>query len=53
MNEVGWSTGFESDDNALLVLDAEGAIVAEARGSKRDVAEVLWSAVREHRANKR
>lgn len=53
VNEVGWSTGFESDDNALLVLDTEGAIVAEARGSKRDVAEVLWSAVREHRANKR
>ena len=45
VNEVGWSAGFERDENAALVIDARGEVVAEPRGSKRDVADALWDAV--------
>lgn len=45
-NEVGWEQGFESPVNALLLVDAGGGVLAEAAGSKRDVAEALWDAVR-------
>ncbi|GAA5203844.1 bifunctional phosphopantothenoylcysteine decarboxylase/phosphopantothenate--cysteine ligase CoaBC [Microbacterium jejuense] len=54
VNEVGWSRGFESADNAVTVIDAAGEVVAARRGSKRDVAEALWDAVlavRQSRAN--
>jgi phosphopantothenoylcysteine decarboxylase/phosphopantothenate--cysteine ligase len=49
VNEVGWSRGFESDDNALTVLDARGDVLAEVRGSKRVVADGLWDAVLQKR----
>jgi len=49
-NEVGWSQGFEADENALIIVDAAGEVVAEPQGSKRDVAEVLWDAVLSLRA---
>jgi phosphopantothenoylcysteine decarboxylase/phosphopantothenate--cysteine ligase len=45
VNEVGWSKGFESDDNALHIIDARGDVVAEPKGSKREVADALWDAV--------
>ncbi|MFK3677644.1 bifunctional phosphopantothenoylcysteine decarboxylase/phosphopantothenate--cysteine ligase CoaBC [Microbacterium sp. NPDC090218] len=45
VNEVGWDRGFESSDNAVLVLGPEGAVVATSSGSKRAVAGVVWSAV--------
>jgi phosphopantothenoylcysteine decarboxylase / phosphopantothenate---cysteine ligase len=45
VNEVGWSVGFEAADNALLVLSAAGELVAEASGTKREVADALWDAV--------
>jgi phosphopantothenoylcysteine decarboxylase/phosphopantothenate--cysteine ligase len=38
VNRVGWSEGFATDRNAVLVLDADGAIVGEAEGSKATVA---------------
>ncbi|WP_214466077.1 bifunctional phosphopantothenoylcysteine decarboxylase/phosphopantothenate--cysteine ligase CoaBC [Microbacterium flavescens] len=49
VNHVGWSRGFEADDNEVVVIDAAGAVVAEARGSKRQVADALWDAVRKTR----
>ena len=45
-NRVGWSRGFEADDNEVMLLDAAGEVIAEAHGSKRDVADALWNAVR-------
>jgi phosphopantothenoylcysteine decarboxylase/phosphopantothenate--cysteine ligase len=50
VNHVGWSRGFESDDNEVVLLDAGGEVVADARGSKREVADALWDAVRKTRA---
>ncbi|GAA5033574.1 bifunctional phosphopantothenoylcysteine decarboxylase/phosphopantothenate--cysteine ligase CoaBC [Microbacterium fluvii] len=44
-NEVGWERGFETDRNALVIVDVEGRVVAEPRGTKRDVAEAVWDAV--------
>ena len=38
VNRVGWTEGFASDDNVVIVLDATGAIVNEASGSKISVA---------------
>ncbi|QKJ19848.1 bifunctional phosphopantothenoylcysteine decarboxylase/phosphopantothenate--cysteine ligase CoaBC [Microbacterium hominis] len=46
VNEVGWEKGFETDENALLLLDREGRTVGEAHGTKRETAEALWDAVR-------
>lgn len=45
VNEVGWTKGFESGENTLSIIAADGRLVATANGSKRDVAEVLWDAV--------
>jgi len=39
VNGVGWTTGFARDDNTVTVLDASGAIVFEASGSKTSVAD--------------
>lgn len=47
VNAVGWHAGFESDDNSLLVLDADGHLARETHGSKREVAERLLDAVRD------
>lgn len=44
-NEVGWSRGFESADNTLVFVDAEGRAHGEAHGSKRVVADALWDAI--------
>jgi phosphopantothenoylcysteine decarboxylase / phosphopantothenate---cysteine ligase len=45
VNRVGWTQGFESRENAALFVDATNEVVAEASGSKRDVADALWDAV--------
>jgi phosphopantothenoylcysteine decarboxylase/phosphopantothenate--cysteine ligase len=50
VNEVGWSLGFESGDNAVVVIGREGEPVAEASGSKREVADAVWDAVLASRA---
>lgn len=39
VNRVGWSEGFATERNAVIVLDAGGAIVSEAEGSKASVAD--------------
>jgi len=45
VNEVGWTTGFESDANQVVVLGAGGAVVAGTSGTKRAVADAVWDAV--------
>lgn len=47
VNAVGWTTGFENDENALMVLDADGHVVVRAAGTKREVADRLLDAVRD------
>lgn len=47
VNAVGWEAGFESAENALMVLDADGHVVTRSSGSKRRVADRLLDAVRE------
>ncbi|HEU4808664.1 MAG TPA: bifunctional phosphopantothenoylcysteine decarboxylase/phosphopantothenate--cysteine ligase CoaBC [Homoserinimonas sp.] len=39
LNTVGWSQGFATEDNAVVILDAAGVIVSEATGSKASVAD--------------
>ena len=45
VNEVGWDVGFETSVNTLAILAADGELVAEASGTKREVADALWDAV--------
>lgn len=45
VNEVGWQTGFEAATNSVVVLAAGGDVVAEASGTKREVADAVWDAV--------
>jgi phosphopantothenoylcysteine decarboxylase / phosphopantothenate---cysteine ligase len=45
VNEVGWSIGFEAADNGAAIIGQDGAVVAEAQGSKRVVADAVWDAV--------
>lgn len=52
VNRVDWDTGFEAQDNRLLVLDQGGDPVADAAGTKREVADILWDAVIAHRARR-
>lgn len=37
--------GFERADNAVEVIGADGVVVGEASGSKREVARAIWDAV--------
>jgi len=39
LNRVGWTEGFATDGNAVIVLDRAGDIVTEAEGSKASVAD--------------
>ncbi len=45
VNAVGWVQGFESAENAVQVLDADGRMVREVGGSKREVAEAILDTV--------
>ena len=45
INDVSGGQGFGTPDNAVVVVDQSGAVVAEAAGSKRAVAEALLDAV--------
>ncbi|WP_417563875.1 bifunctional phosphopantothenoylcysteine decarboxylase/phosphopantothenate--cysteine ligase CoaBC [Microbacterium sp.] len=45
VNEVGWQAGFEATANAVVVLAAGGTVAAEASGTKREVADAVWTAV--------
>ncbi|GAA3773726.1 bifunctional phosphopantothenoylcysteine decarboxylase/phosphopantothenate--cysteine ligase CoaBC [Microbacterium kribbense] len=46
VNRVGWTGGFEASENTVVVLGRAGAVVAEASGTKRQVADAVWDAVR-------
>jgi phosphopantothenoylcysteine decarboxylase/phosphopantothenate--cysteine ligase len=39
INRVGWTEGFATERNTVVVVDGTGAIVAEASGSKQSVAD--------------
>ena len=45
VNRVGWTTGFSTADNTVLVVDRAGAIVMEAAGSKLSVARQILDLV--------
>lgn len=45
VNEVGWTRGFESADNEVVVIDRSGEVAAQASGTKREVADAVWDAV--------
>ena len=46
LNEVGWERGFESPDNAVVIVGPRGAVIGEAAGTKRQTADAVWDAVR-------
>lgn len=45
VNEVGWEAGFERPDNAVTIIGPDDTVVAEATGTKREVADALLDAV--------
>jgi phosphopantothenoylcysteine decarboxylase/phosphopantothenate--cysteine ligase len=45
VNHVGWSQGFEREENAVEVLVPNGAVVREASGSKHEIAAVVLDLV--------
>lgn len=45
VNRVDETQGFEAADNRVLLLDATGAVVSDAAGTKREVADAIWDAV--------
>ncbi|MBG6108084.1 bifunctional phosphopantothenoylcysteine decarboxylase/phosphopantothenate--cysteine ligase CoaBC [Frigoribacterium sp. CG_9.8] len=45
LNRVGWSEGFGTDQNTIVMIDSLGAIVMEASGSKQTVADRIFDAV--------
>jgi phosphopantothenoylcysteine decarboxylase/phosphopantothenate--cysteine ligase len=45
VNAVGGGRGFGTDVNDVTILDGSGAVVAEATGSKAEVADAVWDAV--------
>jgi len=45
LNRVGWTEGFGTDGNTVVVLDRLGDIVMEASGSKQSVADRILDAV--------
>ena len=51
VNAVGWGEGFESNDNELLILGSDGAVLQAARGSKAQTAHALLDAINTTRAS--
>ncbi|MDQ0374501.1 bifunctional phosphopantothenoylcysteine decarboxylase/phosphopantothenate--cysteine ligase CoaBC [Cellulomonas humilata] len=45
VNAVGGGRGFGTDVNDVTILDGTGAVVAEATGTKLEVADAVWDAV--------
>ncbi|WP_460776195.1 bifunctional phosphopantothenoylcysteine decarboxylase/phosphopantothenate--cysteine ligase CoaBC [Microbacterium sp. GXF7504] len=45
VNEVGWDRGFEAADNEVTLIGPDGAVLARTAGSKRAVADELWTAL--------
>ena len=50
LNRVGWTNGFGTPDNEVVVIDGAGEVVGEATGSKRGIADRLLDLVLAHRA---
>lgn len=44
-NAVGWTQGFESRENAVVVVTGAGDVVGRAAGSKDETADALWDAI--------
>jgi len=53
VNDVGEGRGFERPDNALLIVGPGDEVVAEASGTKREVADALWDAIASQRTTGR
>jgi phosphopantothenoylcysteine decarboxylase/phosphopantothenate--cysteine ligase len=47
VNEVGGGLAFGTDDNAAVVLGADGSETTVRRGPKRELAHVVWDLVRD------
>ena len=47
VNRVGWTEGFATERNTVVVIDNTGAIVAEASGSKQSVADRILDVLSE------
>ncbi|WP_336644555.1 bifunctional phosphopantothenoylcysteine decarboxylase/phosphopantothenate--cysteine ligase CoaBC [Microbacterium sp. USHLN186] len=45
VNEVGWDRGFETSQNSVHMIGEEGAVLAQASGTKRAVADEIWNVV--------
>ncbi|GAA3591068.1 bifunctional phosphopantothenoylcysteine decarboxylase/phosphopantothenate--cysteine ligase CoaBC [Klugiella xanthotipulae] len=45
LNAVGWQHGFGADNTTVVVIRADGEIVAEASGSKDEAARAVFDAV--------
>lgn len=45
VNAVGGGRGFGTDVNDVTILDGAGSVVAEATGTKTEVAHAVWDAV--------
>jgi phosphopantothenoylcysteine decarboxylase/phosphopantothenate--cysteine ligase len=48
VNRVGWTEGFGAEGNTVVVLDSSGAIVGEATGPKRSVADRILDVLSAH-----
>lgn len=44
-NRVGWTAGFGTLDNAVVIVSGAGDVLARAEGSKREVADAVWDAI--------
>ncbi|WP_224763301.1 bifunctional phosphopantothenoylcysteine decarboxylase/phosphopantothenate--cysteine ligase CoaBC [Salinibacterium sp. ZJ70] len=46
LNRVGWSEGFATESNSIVILSQAGDIVTESRGTKLEVAHAILDVVR-------
>ncbi|MGK9146024.1 bifunctional phosphopantothenoylcysteine decarboxylase/phosphopantothenate--cysteine ligase CoaBC [Plantibacter flavus] len=53
LNRVGWTAGFGTPDNEVVVLDRDGSVASEVAGSKRQVADALLDLVLAQRLRER
>lgn len=52
VNQVGWNKGFESPDNRLVVIGPGDEVLADAEGTKLQVADALLDAIAGLRAER-
>ena len=45
VNAVGWTEGFETEENSLTLIDSRDEVVGVVHGSKREVADALLTQV--------